>query len=166
MSKRRKHRKHGSSPQQAADTEMYRCEVCKKGYPFSGNLHSPASTPFMFIVYADPEHRRFSLGVCSTDMQKFEGEEALWFVCSDRQCIFKSFLMWREWDRQMSMAAFAMKQVGALAREMPATPIGKELEDTFQQSLLRRAGAFCDKQEEVTGDAGPHEAARTLLPDS
>lgn len=90
----------------------------------------------MFMVFADFEHRRFSLQVCSADMQRFEGEEALWFVCSDRQCISKSFLMWREFDKQMHLARLAIQQTGILSQEESATPLIRELDQILQHPLI------------------------------
>ncbi len=154
MGKHRKHKKHGDP--QPDDREMYQCDVCKKRFPFEGYLPSRLSTPFMFLAVADPKHRRFSLAVCMPDMQKTETEEVLWFVCSCRECVFKSFLMWREWDKRMRMAEFALKQVGALSQGEPTTPMKEELDNVLRHGVLQRArsGANRDGRDEAA-EASP-----------
>lgn len=142
-----KHKKH-SKPQQTDDREMYRCDICKKRFPYEGYIPSPASTPFMFIVLGDREHRRFTLSVASMDnMEKYDGEEALWFVCSDRQCIYKSFLMWREWDKQRTITTFALKQVGLLSEDGKMKPMGEDLQRVLQDTLVVHP-----RPEEATGN--------------
>lgn len=139
-----KHKKH-NKPQQETDREMYQCDVCKKRYPYGGHL-LPDSTPFMFIVLGDREHRRFTLAVASVDdIAKLESEQALWFVCSDRQCIYKSFRMWREWDKQDKSTAathnliqhfLSLSDEGRkkLARDVSASlGYGHDDEDDFSQ---------------------------------
>jgi hypothetical protein len=154
--KHKKHKKHGSP--QPDDREMYPCDVCKKRFPFEGYLPSPLSTPFMFAVVADPKHRRFSLAVCMAGMQKFEGEVGLWFVCSSRECIFKSFLMWREWDKRMQMGAFALEQIGALPKGDSASPMGDELDNVLRNSAIQRAREAAQSHEESDEAAVPAEA--------
>lgn len=160
MTKHQKHKKHGSP--QPDDREMYQCDICKKRFPFEGYLPSPLSTPFMFAVLGDSKYRRFSLAVCMPDMQKFETEVGLWFICSSRECVFKSFLMWREWDKRMHMTEFALKQVGALPQGQPTTSMKGELDNVLRNSAIQRAREAAQSREEGDEAAVPGGA----LPES
>jgi hypothetical protein len=92
------HKREEPSP---TGDEIYECYVCRKKFTFSPPVLG--ETPFMFVVIADYAHRRMSLMVClGEELELFEGEQALTFVCADRHCIFKSFLAWRELDVQMN----------------------------------------------------------------
>lgn len=145
-----KQKKH-NKPLQDDDREMYRCDICKKRFPYEGYIPSPTSTPFMFIVLGDREKRRFTLSVASMEnMAKYNEEEALWFVCSDRQCIYKSFLMWREWDKQKAITTFALKQVGFLSEDGEMTPMGKDLQRVLQDTLVVHPRP--EESIEATGD--------------
>ena len=81
---------------------------------------------------------------------KYNEEEALWFVCSDRQCIYKSFLMWREWDKQKAITTFALKQVGFLSEDGEMTPMGKDLQRVLQDTLVVHPRP--EESIEATGD--------------
>ena len=153
MGKHQKHKKHGTP--QPDGREMYQCEICKKRFPFKGYLPSPLSTPFMFLVVADPKHRRFSLAVCMPDMHKTETEVALWFVCSDRQCIFKSFLLWREWDKRVLMEAASMEQIEQvlkMVKSKGATALEQDLDEILEHGIIQRGRS-------LFGSEQPDEAA-------
>jgi hypothetical protein len=137
---------------------MYQCEICKKRFPFEGYLPYADSKPFMFLVIADAKHRRFSLAVCMPDMQKTETEEQLWFVCSDRQCIYKSFLMWREWDRRKNADAAFIEQIGQvlnMAKSKGAAGLEQDLDEILQQGIVQQGKALY-----VTNRKTPDEATR------
>lgn len=139
MSKHRKHEKQGAT--RPDDREMYQCEICKKRYPFEGYLPYANSTPFMFLVIADAKHRRFSLAVCMPDMQKTETEELLWFVCADRQCIFKGFLMWREWDRRKHAEAAFLEDIGQVIKvfnSKGAAGLEQDLDEILQHGIIQQ----------------------------
>lgn len=161
MSKHRKHKKHGGP--QPDNREMYQCDVCKKRFPFDGYLPSLASTPVMFVVLGDVEHRRFTLAVASMDhLEKFNEEKALWFICSDRQCIYKSFLLWREWDKRMQMSAFVMGQMeqeGLLPKRESASPMGEELDSVLRNSAIHRPREAAQSHEEPDEAAVPAKAS-------
>lgn len=140
MGKHHKHNKDHPKPQ-PDDREMYQCEICKKRFPFEGYLPHAHWRPFMFLVVADAKHRRFSLAVCMPDMHRTETEEPLWFTCSDRQCIYKSFLMWREWDTRKNADAAAMEQMEQVL-DMPkskgAVAIEQDLDEILRDGIVQR----------------------------
>lgn len=138
MGKHHKHNKDHRNPQ-PDDREMYQCEICKKRFPFGGCLPSPDSTPFMFMVVGDPKDRRFSLAVCTgPNMQMTKTEVPLWWVCSDRQCIYKSFLMWREWDKRKHMDAVVMEQVQRLIKSKGEAALEHDLDELLEHGIIQQ----------------------------
>jgi hypothetical protein len=145
---------------------MYQCEICKKRFPFEGYLPYADSKPFIFLVIADAKHRRFSLAVCMPDMQMTVTEEQLWFVCSDRQCIYKSFLMWREWDRRKNADAAFMEQIGQVLKAVKskgAAGLEQDLDEILQHGIVQQGKNLRSRNapdEATLTEAAPAEQAK------
>jgi hypothetical protein len=137
-----KHRNHEKPwHPQPDDREMYQCEICKKRFPFEGYLRYADSKPFMFLVIADAKYRRFSLAVCMPNMQMTVTEERLWFVCSYRQCIYKSFLLWREWDRRKNAEAAFEERIGQvlnMVKSKGAAGLEHDLDEILRYGIIEQ----------------------------
>lgn len=146
---------------------MFKCEICKKLFPLEGYLPSPSSTPFLFLAIADPKDRRFSLAVVvGEEIQMMKTEVQMWFVCSDRQCIHKSFLMWRIWDKRMQTELAAMEQierqvehVKQVLKSKGEAALEQDLDDILQHGIIQgrrnlRSGQP-DEEAAVPAEASP-----------
>lgn len=141
-----KHRKHTKPKTPQRDNrEMFKCEICKKLFPLEGYLPCPSSTPFLFLAIADPKDRRFSLAVVvGEEIQMTKTEVQMWFVCSDRHCIHKSFLMWRVWDRRMQMELAVteqieqhVEQVKQVLKSEGAADLERDLDEILQNGIIQ-----------------------------
>jgi hypothetical protein len=166
MAKHRKHKKNGSP--QPDNREMFECEICKKLFPLEGYLPSPSSTPFLFLAIADPKDRRFSLAVVmGEEIQMTKTEVQMWFVCSDRQCIHKSFLMWRVWDTRKQTELAAMEQIDHVEQILKSkgeSALEQDLDEILEHGIIQRRRSFFESEQPDEKAAGSAEVSTESQP--